>query len=170
MRPPVAAGPMLRHCSCERSVGSTADEGADTTDSARTAARKKRATRIARLSYDPRRMTARILRTAALIAISLCTRMAAGADAACDRLRELKLPNASITAAESIAAGAFVQPAAPRGGPPGGNARAYADLPRFCRVAATLTPSSDSDIKIEGWLPATDWNGKFLAVGNGGWA
>jgi len=52
----------------------------------------------------------------------------------------------------------------------GGNARAYADLPPFCRVGATLAPSSDSDIRIEVWLPATDWNGKFLAVGNGGWS
>ena len=40
-------------------------------------------------------------------------------------------------------------------------------LPAFCRVAATLKPSSDSDIKIEVWLPAADWNGKFQAVGNG---
>ena len=46
----------------------------------------------------------------------------------------------------------------------------YADLPEFCRVAATLTPSSDSDIKVEVWLPANGWNGKFQAVGNGGWA
>ncbi|HEY2932865.1 MAG TPA: tannase/feruloyl esterase family alpha/beta hydrolase, partial [Acidobacteriota bacterium] len=37
-------------------------------------------------------------------------------------------------------------------------------------VAVTLTPSSDSDIKIEVWLPAASWNGKFQAVGNGGWA
>ena len=37
-------------------------------------------------------------------------------------------------------------------------------------MAATLTPSSDSDIKIEVWLPTAGWNGKFQAVGNGGWA
>ena len=37
-------------------------------------------------------------------------------------------------------------------------------------MAATLTPSSDSDIKIEVWLPAEGWNGKYQAVGNGGWA
>ena len=44
-------------------------------------------------------------------------------------------------------------------------------LPAFCRVAASLTPSSDSDIRIEVWLPDTgNWNGKFQAVGNGGWA
>src|SRR5205807_2646929 len=34
----------------------------------------------------------------------------------------------------------------------------------------TLKPSGDSDIKIEVWLPASGWNGKFEAVGNGGWA
>ena len=41
---------------------------------------------------------------------------------------------------------------------------------RSAGCAATLTPSSDSDIKIEIWLPASGWNGKFEAVGNGGWA
>src|SRR5262249_52790760 len=46
----------------------------------------------------------------------------------------------------------------------------FSQLPAFCRVAATLTPSPDSDIKIEVWLPARAWNGKFQAVGNGGWA
>ena len=46
----------------------------------------------------------------------------------------------------------------------------FSQLPAFCRVAATLTPSADSDIKIEVWLPAVAWNGKFQAVGNGGWA
>ena len=45
---------------------------------------------------------------------------------------------------------------------------------RRCRRSAaspaTLTPTSDSDIKIEVWLPSSGWNGKFQAVGNGGWA
>src|SRR4029450_2662854 len=38
------------------------------------------------------------------------------------------------------------------------------------RVTATLTPGKDSHIQMEIWLPAENWNGKFLAVGNGGWA
>jgi hypothetical protein len=39
----------------------------------------------------------------------------------------------------------------------------------FCRVAVTLTPTSDSTILAELWLPdAEKWNGKFLGVGNGG--
>ena len=43
-------------------------------------------------------------------------------------------------------------------------------MPAFCRVAATLAPSKDSDIKIEVWMPAAGWNRKFQGVGNGGWA
>jgi len=46
----------------------------------------------------------------------------------------------------------------------------YKTLPAFCRVAATIKPTDDSDIKIEVWMPVSGWNGKFLAVGNGGWA
>ncbi len=39
----------------------------------------------------------------------------------------------------------------------------------FCRVAVTLTPTADSVILAELWLPDADkWNGKFLGVGNGG--
>jgi len=36
-----------------------------------------------------------------------------------------------------------------------------------CKVAATLKPTADSDIRIEVWMPLSDWNGKFQAVGNG---
>ncbi len=89
----------------------------------------------------------------------------------CDSLAALALPNAHVTSAQSVAAGAFQAPAARRGGAGGGRgAQVYAKLPPFCRVAATLTPSNDSDIKIEVWLPVSAWNGKFQAVGNGGWA
>jgi feruloyl esterase len=42
-------------------------------------------------------------------------------------------------------------------------------LPAFCRVAATLKPTADSNIKIEVWMPASGWNGRFQGVGNGGW-
>ncbi|MSO29889.1 MAG: tannase/feruloyl esterase family alpha/beta hydrolase [Acidobacteria bacterium] len=67
------------------------------------------------------------------------------AAATCESLFSLALPNTQITSASMIDG--------------------------VCRVAATLTPSADSDIKIEVWLPdAAGWNGKFQAVGNGGWA
>ena len=71
--------------------------------------------------------------------------------ASCESLASLSLPDTTITKAESVAAGAN-------------------SLPAHCRVAATLKPSSDSDIKIEVWMPASGWNGKFQAVGNGGWS
>jgi feruloyl esterase len=51
-----------------------------------------------------------------------------------------------------------------------GGQQAGPELPAHCRVAATLTPTDDSEIGMELWLPVEDWNGKFLAVGNGGWA
>jgi Tannase and feruloyl esterase len=82
----------------------------------------------------------------------------------CETLASLALPQAKITTAQLVAAGAFTAPGAGRGG------ALFAQLPAFCRVAATLTPSADSQIQMEVWLPAENWNGKFLAVGNGGWA
>jgi feruloyl esterase len=87
----------------------------------------------------------------------------AHAAASCESLAALALPNATITSVQNVAAGGFTPPGG-RGAPP-----AAASLPAFCRVAATLKPSSDSDIKIEVWLPSAGWNGKFQGVGNGGW-
>jgi feruloyl esterase len=87
----------------------------------------------------------------------------------CDKLTGLKLPNATITNAQVVEAGAFTPPVAP-GAKGKGPGNLYKDLPAFCRVQATLTPSSDSDIKMELWLPGSGWNQKYQAVGNGGWA
>ena len=81
----------------------------------------------------------------------------------CEALASLTLPNARIDSARMVAAGAFAAPGGARGG------TSFATLPVFCRVTATLTPTSDSDIKTEFWLPASGWNGKFKAVGAGGW-
>ena len=82
----------------------------------------------------------------------------------CESLASLALPGTTITAAEPVAAGGFTPPGGRAGGP-GPNP----NLPAFCRVAATLKPSADSDIKVEVWMPAAGWNGKLQAVGNGGW-
>jgi feruloyl esterase len=89
--------------------------------------------------------------------------MAAGPS--CDALTKVSFADATIDSAQSVAAGDFAPP-----GGAGGNPQTFRNLPAFCRVAATLKPSSDSDIKIEVWLPSTNWNGKFQPVGNGGWA
>src|SRR5262252_2358274 len=107
---------------------------------------------------------------------------AAAASTACENLASVALPHAKIESAESVAAGAFVAPAPARGGAEaaaagrgrgggqGPAANPYASLAAFCRVRASLTPSTDSDIKVEVWLPAANWNGKYQAVGGGGWA
>ena len=106
-------------------------------------------------------MTLAVLGLARPFAIEM---IAAGTS--CESLASLALPNATITSATTVAAGAFTPP----GGAGRGNAaQRYAALPSFCRVTATLKPSSDSDIKVEVWLPSSGWNGKFQAVGNGGW-
>src|SRR5579863_10047510 len=87
--------------------------------------------------------------------------------ASCESLASLKLPHTTITSANTVAAGAFTPPTP---GLPAGASSQFTALPAFCRVAATLAPSGDSDIKIEVWLPVSGWNGKFQAVGNGGFA
>src|SRR5262245_19397120 len=100
--------------------------------------------------------------------VALLLVSAAVAATPCAGLKSLSLPNTIITMAEVVSAGEFHPPVQP--GPPNAPAQAPLIVPAFCRVAATLRPSSDSQIDIEVWLPAENWNGKFEAVGNGGWA
>ncbi len=78
----------------------------------------------------------------------------------CEKLKDLKFADAVITGSELL----------PEGPPPEKDfpgSPAPADIPAHCRVSLDLTPSSDSLIKMEVWLPAKDWNGKFMGVGNG---
>ncbi|MEQ1948014.1 MAG: tannase/feruloyl esterase family alpha/beta hydrolase [Bryobacteraceae bacterium] len=92
----------------------------------------------------------------------LFTAVAAPAFAAsCDSLASKSFPDAKVTLAQEVTGGSFTPP---------GARNALANLPKFCRVAVTLAPSSDSDIRVELWLPLENWNGKFQGVGNGGWA
>ena len=99
------------------------------------------------------------MKTTALILTACCAPAFA---ASCDSLASLALSEAKVTRAEVVAAGAFT--------PPAGRADQYRNVPEFCRVLATLTPSKDSDIKVEVWLPTNGWNRKLEVVGNGGWA
>jgi feruloyl esterase len=77
----------------------------------------------------------------------------------CEGLTALKLAATTITQAK-------VEPA-PSATVATGPYPATRPIPEICRVAATLKPSSDSDIKMEIWMPVSNWNGKYQAVGNG---
>ena len=89
-------------------------------------------------------------------------------DDSCEKLSGLKIHNATITSAQSVAAGSFVGPPEPFSGRD--ISALYKTLPAFCRVVAEAKPTSDSDIKLEVWLPASGWNGKLQGIGNGGFA
>lgn len=80
----------------------------------------------------------------------------------CTDLAHGLLQNGRITAAQSIPAGNYTA----------GDGATYAGLPAFCRVAATLTPTPESDIKVELWMPSMPgaWNSRFVGTGNGGYA
>jgi len=94
-----------------------------------------------------------------IAALSLLAALPAHA-ADCHGLTHVILPDTTITIAQSVPAGSFT--------PPYGNA--LDKLPAFCRVAGVIKPTGDSYIRFEVWMPAAGWNGKFLGVGNGGFA
>src|SRR6188508_2692502 len=73
---------------------------------------------------------------------------AIGLTADCEGLAKLTLPSTKITEAKM--------------------APADKGVPAHCRVSGVITPAEDSEIKFAVWMPAADWNGKFLGIGNGG--
>jgi len=100
----------------------------------------------------------------AILLVFIVAPLRAHAAEACENLSALKLPDTTITSAQTVAAGSF---AAPAGMP---STPLFKEVPAFCRVVAGITPAKDSDIKIEVWMPAAGWNGKYQGVGNGGFA
>ena len=90
------------------------------------------------------------LRFLALLVAGLVPAMAHAAPTECAALTGVKVPGMTVLRAEP--------------------AEREAKLPATCRESAVLRPSTDSEIHIAVWLPASDaWNGKYQAVGNGGW-
>ena len=110
----------------------------------------------------------------------------------CEKMADLKFDDARIVSAVVVPEG----PPPARGGFPGAGARGAGpgrgaqgvgpgrgvrgafpggrmpaqNIPAHCKVQMVLTPTSDSLINMELWLPAKKWNGKFMGVGNGGFA
>ncbi len=74
---------------------------------------------------------------------------AAHAETACADLVKTVLPHAEVTKAVSEKVGDK----------------------QVCKVSVTSRPTQDSDIRLELWIPeSAAWNGKFVQVGNGGFA
>jgi hypothetical protein len=109
------------------------------------------------------------LRDVALASSAMILCLAANNQAkasSCESLASLSLDHATVTAATSVPAGTFTPPTLPGATTP---ATPIPNLPAFCRVEITSSPTSDSSIGIEVWLPQ-NWNGKYLQSGNGGFA
>ena len=93
----------------------------------------------------------------ALAAVLAAT--SASAATSCEDLANFKAANLTITGAQPVTALATVA---------ANLAQAQLAAP-FCRVQGFIAPTKDSHIGFEVWLPQPDrWNGKFQAVGNGG--
>lgn len=90
---------------------------------------------------------------------------AALAASSCEDIKNLKLDHAVITSAFMVPKGPASKVAGFGGGPQ--NEIQQTDLPAHCRVQIDLMPTIDSMIKMELWLPAENWNKKFMGVGNG---
>ena len=99
---------------------------------------------------------ARILRAAEASTVLEQSQPAASVSSSCEQLTSLNLTNAAVTLARAYPAGDFT------------SGRTF-QVPAFCRVAVTAKPTSDSDIKVEVWLPSA-WNGKLLGTDNGGFS
>jgi feruloyl esterase len=97
-----------------------------------------------------------------ILALAIIAPLAVLAQTPCERLKSVALVKAVVTSTEAVSEGPYQAPLTRPG-------TVAPVLPAHCRVAVTMTPTSDSDIKAEVWMPvAAAWNGKFLAVGGGG--
>src|SRR5436190_21204024 len=80
-----------------------------------------------------------LMRLPMLLGFILTIAVATANGASCENVKSLALPNTAITLTQSVGPGGFT----PQGGR---GAEAFKSLPAFCRVAATLTPTTDSEI------------------------
>jgi len=86
--------------------------------------------------------------------VSTFVLMSAGATPAfaatpCAGLASLRLQNATVTSATDVAKGPYL----PSGLPADAAANPRIQIPAYCRVALLLTPTADSHIEVESWMP-----------------
>jgi hypothetical protein len=93
-----------------------------------------------------------------------CAGNSAKDEGACSRLRDLQLSQAKVVSADYKSEGHEISVATTPIGIP------WFSVPASCRVKLVMTPTQDSHIEAEVWMPATKWNGRLWSVGNGGLA
>lgn len=101
----------------------------------------------------------------AAVFVALSFACSAQGQQSCESLTALQLSDTTITASSSIPAGEFKFPAVPLLSP-----GVSMQLPAYCKVTGVIKPAADSNIGFQVWLPKADWNGRFMQVGNGGFA
>jgi hypothetical protein len=101
-----------------------------------------------------------LMATAAPLAIGICSASPAAASTCTQLANSLHRAHTTITTAQDVPAGTFVAPTSPPS--------SFTGLPAFCRVAGFTTPTSDSHIEFEVWIPESGWNLKYAQVGCGG--
>jgi Tannase and feruloyl esterase len=115
-------------------------------------------------------MNARLKTIAAATAFSAAVLLSAAAVSAattCEGLISLSLSHGQITAAQTITGGTFNTPPGCATGSTG--CTSNTGLPQFCRVAGTATPTTDSIINFEVWIPTdSSFNGNYEQLGCGG--
>lgn len=78
----------------------------------------------------------------------------------CEALATVAVESGRVTAAAWVPGPTYVTP----------TGQTLTDLPPFCKVSVVATPTPDSLVNIEVWLPTSAWNGRFQGIGNGGYA
>jgi feruloyl esterase len=97
--------------------------------------------------------------------LGILTTCRAASAAPCESLRTVPFEHTIVTAAAIVPAGTFAPRLTSGVQPP---STVFASLPEFCRVEGISSPTTDSRIEFEIWLPTSRWNGRYMGVGNGG--
>src|SRR6185436_1259325 len=98
-----------------------------------------------------------VMRLLASLALMLVA-SSAHAQTPCEQLTSVKVFDAVIFHAETVAAGAFgATPPDPT----------FKTLPAFCRVEGFVNRSNDTGVKFELWMPPQTWHGAFRPAASG---
>jgi hypothetical protein len=116
------------------------------------------------LGGHSRSLLATLVAILVLAAVSGCGVPPSSEATRCENLRNLRLDHIALVAVRTVPAGREIQWKTALIGIP------FIKVPPSCRITAISTPTPDSRINIEIWMPLDRWNGRFQGIGNGGFA